>query len=126
MRGLAQIVLLASWVAPGLLVVSGCVAAESAIPSRAVIVSGLPPAPIMEEPTPPPQAHAVWIAGYWHGTGVQYAWIPGHWEGAPPVGSTWRAPRYVSADGAYFYEPGRWGPGPAAVQVVPPPANAFH
>jgi hypothetical protein len=104
----------------------GCVATTSAPPSRAIIVSGPPPAPIVEEPTLPPHAQAMWIAGYWHWTGIQYAWIPGHWEEAPPKGSTWRAPRYVSADGAYFYEPGRWWTEPSGVPAAPPGANAFH
>jgi hypothetical protein len=49
----------------------------------------------------------VWIAGYWHWSGMQYTWIPGHWENAPP-GARWRAPRYSIREGTYFYEPGSW------------------
>jgi hypothetical protein len=36
-----------------------------------------------------------------------YSWIPGHWENAPP-GKAWTPPRYLSADGAYYYEAGTW------------------
>jgi hypothetical protein len=61
--------------------------------------------------TPPAAAApgAVWVAGYWHWTGMQYTWIPGHWENAPP-GTAWAAPKYVRADGGYFYEAGGWKP----------------
>jgi hypothetical protein len=107
-------------------VLLGCVAATSTPPLRAITVSGPPPAPIAEELTPPPHPQAIRIGGYWHWTGIQYAWIPGHWEEAPPPGATWRAPRYTSADGAYFYEPGRWWSGPAAVQAPSGQASAFH
>jgi hypothetical protein len=86
----------------------GCVAAATAPPSRAIVVTGPPPAPIAEEPTAPPQPASVWIAGYWHWTGIQYAWIPGHWEAAPRTGAVWRAPRYVKNEGSYIYEPGTW------------------
>jgi hypothetical protein len=89
---------------------AGCVATETVIPARGVAVSGPPPAPIEE--APPAAAAgpgAVWVAGYWHWTGMQYTWIPGHWENAPP-GTAWTAPRYVRADGGYFYEAGRWKP----------------
>jgi hypothetical protein len=106
-------------------VAPGCVAATSSPTLRAVIVNGPPPAPIAEELPPPAHAEAVRIPGYWHWTGIQYAWIPGHWEEAPPPGWTWRAPRYMSADGAYFYEPGRWWPMSSSA-ASPPQANAFH
>jgi WXXGXW repeat (2 copies) len=85
----------------------GCVANETTTPARGVSVSGPPPAPLTEERPPAPSAQAAWVAGYWHWTGVHYAWIPGHWEQAP-AGATWAGPRYVSRDGAYFYEPGAW------------------
>ena len=99
---------------------AACVATETAFPARGVVVRGPPPEPITE---PPPQASApspasVWVAGYWHWTGMQYTWIPGHWENAPP-GTAWAAPRYTSADGAYYYEAGAWKP-------VRPSANALH
>jgi hypothetical protein len=111
----------------------GCVASSTTPPVRAIIVAGPPPAPLVEERPPPTQPLAVWIAGYWHWTGIQYAWIPGHWEVAPPSGATWRAPRYVKTEGAYIYEPGIWwlAPGlpavsPARTEGTAPRANAFH
>ncbi len=95
----------------------GCVANEAATPARGVAVSGPPPAPLNEDHPAPPSAQAAWVAGYWHWTGVQYAWIPGHWEQQVPAGATWAGPRYVSRDGAYFYEPGAWSrPAPAPTQ----------
>src|SRR5579871_1343005 len=87
---------------------TGCVASTMTPPARAIIVTGPPPAPLVEERPPPTHPLAVWIAGYWHWTGIQYAWIPGHWEATPPAGATWRAPRYVKTEGVYTYEPGTW------------------
>jgi hypothetical protein len=105
-----------------LLSCQGCVASTTTPPARAIIVAGPPPAPLVEERPLTTQPRAVWIAGYWHWTGIQYAWIPGHFEVAPPSGATWRAPRYVKAEGAYIYEPGAWGLTPGS----PERANAFH
>jgi hypothetical protein len=75
-----------------------------------IAVSGPPPQAVREvPPPPPPNVQAVWVAGYWHWTGLQYTWIPGHWERAPP-GAAWRAPHYSFREGTYFYEPGGWAP----------------
>ena len=100
----------------------GCVATVYAPPPRGVIVSGPPPAPILEARSqpPPPGTGAMWVNGYWHWTGMQYTWIPGHWEVAPPVGATWVGPRYVLSDGVYVYQPGGWRRGP----LPGPPARA--
>ena len=100
---------------------SGCVAAATAPPTRVIVVTGPPPAPITEELTPQPQSASVWIAGYWHWTGIQYAWIPGHWEASPRAGAVWQAPRYTKSEGSYLYEPGTWWNG-----RPPPQANAFR
>ncbi len=87
---------------------AGCVVEPSTTAASGVAVSGPPPQPMQEaRPAPPPNARVVWIPGYWHWSGMQYAWIPGHWESAPP-GSSWRAPSYSLRDGTYFYEPGGW------------------
>ena len=102
---------------------AACVANEPASPARGVSVSGPPPAPIAEERPPAPSAQSAWVPGYWHWVGVHYAWIPGHWEQAP-AGSTWAGPRYVTHDGAYFYEPGGWRN--AQGQGQPQRANALH
>lgn len=104
-----------------LLLCQGCVASSITPPTRAIIVAGPPPAPLVEDRPPRTQALAVFIAGYWHWTGIQYAWIPGHWETAPPSGAVWRAPRYVKTEGAYIYEPGSWGGETPTAR-----ANAFH
>ncbi len=86
----------------------GCVIETVSGPPSGVAVSGPPPEPMREARMPPPQGTpALWIAGYWHWTGLQYTWIPGHWV-VPPAGSRWRAPQYSLHDGTYFYEPGGW------------------
>ena len=65
---------------------TGCVVeAGSAFATPAggvVVVSGPPPDADGEARPGPPDTQAVWIAGYWHWSGMQYAWIPGHWERA--------------------------------------------
>ncbi len=97
------------------LVFVGCVVNEPESPARGVIVSGPPPAAVHEaRPSPPgvPGTPSVWVAGYWHWTGIQYAWIPGHWDAAPP-GTLWSRPVYSSRDGRYFYESGGWRTGQA-------------
>lgn len=99
-----------------LTVLSGCVVNEAETPARGVTVNGPPPPAMQEQKPPPPNAQAVWIAGYWHWTGMQYTWIPGHWDSAPP-GATWNAPAYSSRDGKYFYESGGWRPAPTGHAV---------
>jgi hypothetical protein len=116
---------LSRWIVAGALALAGCVATEAPLPPRGVVVSGPPPAPLVEPARPPPPGPtAVWIVGYWHWTGIQYAWIPGHWENAPP-GAAWAAPAYVSEGGAYYYQAGAWH---AATPTPAPPGkvNALH
>lgn len=98
-----------SVIAASAFIVMGCVVESAALPPPLGIAVGSPPPEPMQEirPPPPQNAPAIWIAGYWHWTGVQYAWIPGHWENPPP-GTRWRAPHYLLRDGTYFYEPGGW------------------
>jgi hypothetical protein len=91
---------------------AGCVVNEPEVPTRGVVVSGPPPEPVREERPAAPGPKAVWVSGYWHWTGTQYAWIPGHWDAAPP-GATWSGPVYSARDGRYFYESGGWKPGDA-------------
>jgi len=78
-----------------------------ASPPAGVAVAGPPPQPMQEIHSAPPGGQGVWVAGYWHWTGMQYTWIPGHWE-RPPPGAVWRPPCYVLREGTYFYEPGGW------------------
>ncbi|HEY1692885.1 MAG TPA: hypothetical protein VGG39_12030 [Polyangiaceae bacterium] len=87
--------------------VAGCVVETVSVPPPGIAVVGPPPPPMVESRPAPPAGRVVWVAGYWHWTGMQYTWIPGHWEGARS-GVVWRPPRYVVRDGAYFYEPGGW------------------
>ncbi len=94
-----------------------CVVNEPEAPTRGVVVSGPPPAPVREDRPAPPASNAVWVSGYWHWTGMQYAWIPGHWD-APPPGSTWAAPVYSIRDGKYFYETGGWRSGPQPKNAI--------
>jgi WXXGXW repeat (2 copies) len=86
-------------------VVEGGVSAGAGV---GIAVAGPPPEPVGEPHPPPPPGQVVWIAGYWHWTGMRYTWIPGHWERAP-AGSAWHPPRYWARDGTYYYEPGGWG-----------------
>jgi hypothetical protein len=95
---------------------AGCVVeAGMGTSATGVVVTGPPPPPVVENRPAPPAGRAVWIAGYWHWTGMQYTWIPGHWAEERP-GEVWRAPRYSLRDGVYVYEPGGW-----AVPPPPPP-----
>jgi WXXGXW repeat (2 copies) len=93
-----------------LLTTGACVVNEAESPSRGVVVSGPPPPAVREERPTAPSPQSVWVVGYWHWTGMQYAWIPGHWD-APPPGAVWNAPVYSARDGKYFYETGGWKTG---------------
>ena len=99
--------LAASVAMAGLLCISGCVVEAVGAAPTGVAVSGPPPAPMVETRPAPPVGRVVWVARYWHWTGMQYTWIPGHWEEERP-GAVWRAPRYSLREGVYFYEPGGW------------------
>lgn len=105
-RGLALVALLSGPVG------AACVVNEAESPARGVVVNGPPPAAVREDraaAATPPSPQSVWVVGYWHWTGMQYAWIPGHWD-APPPGAVWNAPVYSARDGKYFYESGGWKP----------------
>lgn len=111
-----MIVMRAGWIVMVLIAgvsSAACVVNEAESPTRGVVVSGPPPAPMREDRPPPPNPQASWVAGYWHWTGMQYAWIPGHWEAPPSRAVVWSAPKVTSTpDGRYVYESGGWRPGP--------------
>lgn len=86
---------------------SGCVVAAAGPGPAGVVVAGPPPPPHEDVRVTAPSGTAVWVAGYWHWTGIRYAWIPGHWD-APRSGARWVPPRYILRDGVYYYEPGGW------------------
>src|SRR5579862_6919000 len=72
---------------------TGCVVETVNAPPTGVAVSAPPPPPMKEVRPAATSANSLWVAGYWHWTGMQYTWIPGHWEDALP-GARWRAPNY--------------------------------
>src|SRR5260370_19641791 len=86
--GLAGVVGLA-----GCVVEAGVAASAGVGGGPGIAVAGPPPEPMAEPRPPQPPGETVWIAGYWHWTGMRYTWIPGHWERAP-AGAAWHAPRY--------------------------------
>jgi hypothetical protein len=85
---------------------AGCVveAGVAASAGAGIAVAGPPPEPMVDARPP---GDGVWVAGYWHWTGMRYTWIPGHWE-RPPAGAVWHPPRYFTRDGVYYYEHGGW------------------
>jgi hypothetical protein len=64
---------------------AGCVATEVTVPAHNVVVRGAPPPLAEPEQASAPTPNSVWVAGYWHWTGMRYTWVPGHWESAPPA-----------------------------------------
>ena len=85
----------------------GCVATVEERPPRVVYVAGPPPPPLAETQVAPAAPGMVWVEGYWHWNGVQYAWIPGHWE-SPPAGYVWAGPSYTIVEGRHVYRAGHW------------------
>ncbi len=73
------------------------------------VVVAQPPPPVVVETRPlPPGPGCIWIDGYWHWGGRQYAWKSGHWEVPPRGYNHWVAPRYERHGNEYHYMPGRW------------------
>lgn len=72
-----HVVIIATLLAPLL----GCVAAPHASPPREAVV--IPPPAVAESPPSSPTRGMVWVAGYWHWTGLEHAWISGRWEHPP-------------------------------------------
>lgn len=87
----------------GAIAVSGCVTGGEVRPTRAEATAGPPPRPgkptaarmladipgsrSAEHTTTPqaPRPGHVWVAGYWHWSGMRYEWVPGRWEQEAPA-----------------------------------------
>lgn len=73
-----------------------------------IMVSVMPPPPLIESRTEAPQPDAVWIPGYWSWNGRHFVWIGGLWS-APNPGWTWVPPQWERrADGRWQWLPGSW------------------
>jgi hypothetical protein len=84
-----------------------------------------PPAPVVEEQPPQPDAQEAWIPGYWWWSPplARYVWVSGAWRHAPPD-QVWTPGAWTPADGHFVWTPGFWGPqGYARVTIdaAPPP-----
>lgn len=88
---------------------AGCAATQENGPPRVVQVAAPPPSPLPEVPSGPTSPDMVWVAGYWHWSGVRYVWIPGHWESSRPE-QAWQPPAYSFSGGRWTYRPGQWAP----------------
>jgi hypothetical protein len=67
-----------------------------------------PPAPIVENPGPPPEEGFVWINGYYRWDGDHYTWVTGHWMQAPHSGAHWVAHHWEERDGNWVLVEGHW------------------
>jgi len=73
-----------------------------------VVIRVGPPAPVVENPGPPPQAGFVWVSGYHRYEGDHYVWTPGHWDHPPHPGAHWVAHRWVHRHGQWVLVEGHW------------------
>ena len=72
-----------------------------------IVVSGAPPAPIVETVTIAPDPVSIWIGGAWIWRGG-WVWAPGHWERPPHRGAVWFAPHYAYRGGRHVWVRGYW------------------
>ena len=107
--------------APALILLSGCVVAETPRGPRAVFVApvaavavapvfiAVPPPPLREEVivARPSPAH-VWIRGYWVWREGRHVWLAGHWERPPHPHAVWVAPRWERRREGYVFIEGCW------------------
>ncbi len=95
------------------LALSACVVAPPAQP-----VYGYEGGPVVmvESPPPPPYAEvvplmpfpgALWIGGYWGGSGGHYAWNRGRWE-RPRPGYSWVPQQWVHRGNHWQLRGGGW------------------
>lgn len=116
MKGILESVLAAT-AAVALPICVGCehhhahetVYVQESAPAPGYVVTTAPPPPIVVEPQPvAPATGYVWVDGYWHWTGHEYAWHKGYWAVPPHGYHRWVAPRYEHHEREYHYVPGRW------------------
>lgn len=67
-----------------------------------------PPPPRYVPPPPRPTPLAIWIAGYWNWTGVQFVWVDGRWDPSPPRYKVWAPDQWIHTDRGWYRQPGRW------------------
>ena len=100
----------------GSLLVSGCVVREQVVyqpappPAMAggeIVVTGAPPAPMVETVTVSPGPVYVWIGGcwVWHG---HWVWEHGYWARPPHRGAVWVPHHYVYRNGVHVFISGGW------------------
>jgi len=70
-------------------------------------VSSMPPQKLYEQMTPNPGYGYVWLEGYWHWNGYEWAWVNGRWE-RQQEGLVYVEPFYDYSSGQYVYTPGYW------------------
>ncbi|ACB76451.1 YXWGXW repeat-containing protein [Opitutus terrae] len=69
----------------------------------------MPPASIVENQPPRPNASAVWVPGYWsYENGMSYVWVPGRWEIPPPGTNTFQPPYWMQQGNGNVYVRGSW------------------
>lgn len=67
-----------------------------------------PPAPVVENPGPPPRAGFVWIGGYHRWDGDHYVWVHGHWGRPPRAGAVWIPAHWAHRHGRWIMIEGHW------------------
>ncbi len=67
-----------------------------------------PPAPIYENPGPPPERGFVWVSGYHQYQGDHYVWVPGHYDRPPHHGARWAPHHWVHRHGQWVLVEGHW------------------
>jgi WXXGXW repeat (2 copies) len=92
------------------LFVFGCAAQVDATPPStapaAVMATSAPP-PVQIEVVPvAPSIDHVWIKGYWHWNGAQWAWRPGHYD--IKRGYSWVPAHYDEKGSSWSYVEGHW------------------
>ena len=73
-----------------------------------VVIRIGPPAPIHENPGPPPQPGYVWVSGYHQYQGDHYVWVGGHYDRPPHPGAHWVAHRWVRVHDHWELREGHW------------------